>query len=616
MNEQVVVGYVRLSRDDDKKNYTSIKNQKKLIEKFAKENDMKISEFYEDDGVSGYVFDRPAFSVLLDKLDSGDIDVVIAKDLSRIGRNNAKVLLFLDHVCQIGKRLILIDDGYDTLTDSDDIIGIKSWFNERYVKDASKKIKSIIRMKQKEGTYLTHAPYGYKIVKKQFIIDETQAEIIRKIYNLYLTGYGYRKIAQILNAEHIPTPSQAKREAKDTEEDRDKCQAMRSTKWNDYSVKSILKNDFYIGTYRLHKREKRFIHGTDLRVPREKQYVFENHHEAIIEKGDYELVQQIMAERARNDFRSKRKEGPVPPFSSTLFCKDCGAKLVFIRRKMNSKIREYYLCSAYNTKGIQYCAKAHMIPAEEIDEYFKTFLKACLPVWEDARIKFNMEEYENLKNNIRQQLNRLEQKEEQLSARLKDLIKLKLNDLKHTPDIAIIEEAYYELQQDITKQLALCKDEKVKLYNKMQSTIDEKSDDAITGIGFAEMIVDNLSLREVESIVTKIIVDENGNPDIQLKYNLDHFISFHVEDILNENENKKIETVFRLIAEEERDYTSAKYLSEKMNVMGYNTNNKSIMPYIKLAVACGVLEMTDDRLKPYKIMMNKAEIMKQLRVLF
>jgi hypothetical protein len=150
----------------------------------------------------------------------------------------------------------------------------------------------------------------------------------------------------------------------------------------------------------------------------------------------------------------------------------------------------------------------------------------------------------------------------------------------------------------------------------MQSTIDEKSDDAITGIGFAEMIVDNLSLREVESIVTKIIVDENGNPDIQLKYNLDHFISFHVEDILNENENKKIETVFRLIAEEERDYTSAKYLSEKMNVMGYNTNNKSIMPYIKLAVACGVLEMTDDRLKPYKIMMNKAEIMKQLRVLF
>lgn len=615
MDEKHVVGYVRLSRDDDKKNYSSIENQKSLIERYAKENGMEISEFYEDDGVSGYIFDRPSFSELLDKLESGEIDVVIAKDLSRIGRNNAKVLLFLDHICQIGKRLIIIDDNYDTLKDNDDIIGIKSWFNERYVKDASKKIKTIIHMKQKEGTYLTHAPYAYKIDKKQFVIDEDQAEVIRKIFRLYLEGHGYRRIADILNSQHVPTPSTAMREALNAEEGRVKCQASISSRWNDYSVRDILKNDFYVGTYRLHKREKRVIHGTDHRVPKEKQYVFENHHEAIINKEDFEVVKKIMNERAKSDFRSNRIEGPVPPFSSTLFCKDCGAKLVLIRRKMQTKTREYYICSTYNTKGIRYCSKAHLINAEDIEDYFKSFLKACLPVWEDAIKEFRMDDYENLKTKTRQQIKKLEQREEQLSSQLKGLIKLKLNDLKNATNIDIIEETYNEMQYEITEKLSACKTEKQKLSEKLQNTIDKRIEDTKVGIDFAKKITDNLSIRDVESLVYRIVVDENGIPEIQLKYSLNDYLSFNIEDILNKEENEKIEAVFRLISQEEREYTSAKYLSKKMNELGYNTSKKSIMPYIKLTLASGVLEETDDKLKPYTIIMDKSKILECIRLL-
>lgn len=614
MNEHVVVGYVRLSRDDDKKNYTSIENQKNLIERYAKENGMKVSEFYEDDGVSGYIFDRPSFSALLNKLE--EVDVVIAKDLSRIGRNNAKVLLFLDHVCQIGKRLILIDDNYDTLKDNDDFIGIKSWFNERYVKDASKKIKTILHMKQKEGTYLTHAPYGYKIVKKQFIIEEDHAEVISKIFKLYLEGYGYRRIADILNSKHIPTPSAAMRETLSAEEGRVKFPTSVASRWNDYSVRDILKNDFYNGTYRLHKREKKVIHGTDHRIPREKQYVFENHHEAIIDRVDFEVVNGIMAERAKNDFRSNRNvNGPIPPFSSTLFCKDCGAKLVLIRRKMQTKTREYYICTTYNTKGSQYCSKAHLINAEDMEEYFKIFLKASLPTWEDTIKTFKLDDYENLKTKTRQQIKKMEQKEEQLSAQLKGLIKLKLNDLKNDTDIDIIEETYNEMQCDITEQLSACKAEKEKLSEKLQDTIDERVEDTKTGIYFAKKITDNLSIQDVESLVSRISVDENGIPEIQLKYNLNDYLSFNIVDILNKEEGKKIESVFRLIAEEERDYTSAKYLSKKMNELGYNKKNKSIMPYINLAIASGVLEVSDDNLKPYTIIMDKSKIMECVRLL-
>lgn len=612
MNEQTIVGYVRLSRDDDKKNYSSIENQKSLIERYAIENGMTIREFYEDDGVSGYLFDRPAFSELMNKLELGQIDVVIAKDLSRIGRNNPKVLMFLEHICQIGKRLIIIDDNYDTLKDNDDIIGIKSWFNERYVKDASKKIKTILRMKQKEGSYLTHAPYAYRIVKKQFIIEEDHAEVIRKIFKLYLEGYGYRRIADILNTQHVPTPSIAMRDALNEEEGRVKYPASTSSRWNDYSVRDILKNDFYIGTYRLHKREKRVIHGTDHRVPKEEQYVFEDHHEAIISREDFEGVKRIMNERAKNDFRSSRLQGPVPPFRSTMFCKDCGAKLVLIRRTMKTKTREYYICSTYNTKGIQYCAKAHLINAEDMEHYFKCFLKACLPIWNEAIKNYKMDDYEKIKNRTRQQLKKLELREEQLSSQLKGLIKLKLNDLKNATDLDVIEETYNEMQQEITEKLSTCKIEKKILSEKLKETIDERFEE--TGMDYVNKISEKLTMKEVESLVSRIVVDENGMPEIKLKYNLNDYSSFRIEDNLNKEEKDKIKAVFRFISEEEREYTTAKNLTKKMNECGYDINKKSILPYIKLAVSSGVLEESDDKLERYAIVLDKSKIMEYAKI--
>ena len=125
LNTPVVIdGYVRLSRDDNKRNYSSIENQKLIIQKYAQENNMVVRRIYEDDGISGYSFDRPAFTDMMANLSS--IDIIVAKDLSRIGRHNAKVLLFLEEMEEQGKRVILIDDHYDSLHSDDDIIGIKT----------------------------------------------------------------------------------------------------------------------------------------------------------------------------------------------------------------------------------------------------------------------------------------------------------------------------------------------------------------------------------------------------------------------------------------------------------------------------------------------------------
>lgn len=133
-----VYGYARLSRDEDK-NKESLNTQIDLIKDYAEENDFKIIKVFEDDNVSGYTYDRHALNELKELIDDGEVDVLIAKDLSRIGRNNGKTLLFLDYLEDNGVRLILTNEDYDSANDNDDMIGIKTWFNERYIKDISKK---------------------------------------------------------------------------------------------------------------------------------------------------------------------------------------------------------------------------------------------------------------------------------------------------------------------------------------------------------------------------------------------------------------------------------------------------------------------------------------------
>ena len=192
------VGYVRLSRDDNKRNYTSILNQKKIIQEYAQQNNLRIQEFYEDDGKSGYSFDRPDFQRMMAELEQ--IQIIIAKDLSRIGRHNAKVLLFLEDMEERGKRVILIDDNYDSWNSEDDIIGIKTWDNERHVKTTSRKVKRIKKLEQQKGTLLTQVPFGYirhPIHKERILIDEEAAAILNLEKEIYLDGNGIRRTAEI-----------------------------------------------------------------------------------------------------------------------------------------------------------------------------------------------------------------------------------------------------------------------------------------------------------------------------------------------------------------------------------------------------------------------------------
>ena len=313
-----VVGYCRISRDEDKENYSSIEEQKRIIKDYAFSRNwiIKDEDFYIDDNVSGYTFNRPEFSKMIEKVKGGKIDVVIAKDLSRIGRNNGKVLVLIDEFKNMQKNLILVSEMggvYDVLNDRDDTIGITTWFNERYVKDCSRKTRDHMYSKQKTGRLVMGNYYGYIKDKEdvtKLYVDEEIRPVIELIYKLYTeNNIGRKKICDILNTKYnYPTPSVYYRQ-KHLERGRIYKHPVQEL-WSTYMISNILNNDVYTGTLRTHKKKTVSIRGKAIRLPEEEHFVFENHHEAIISKETFKLAQEIRKRKAnsKSTCRNKKKK--------------------------------------------------------------------------------------------------------------------------------------------------------------------------------------------------------------------------------------------------------------------------------------------------------------------
>lgn len=611
-------GYVRLSRDDDKRNYTSIENQKLIINQYAAAHDRIIDRWYEDDGVSGYLFDRPGFGQLMADLDR-DIDTVYVKDFSRLGRHNAKVLLLLDEFQERGKHLIVIDDHYDSMNSSDDTIGIKTWFNERYIKDTSQKIRRAIGARQKEGTLMTQPPLGYhRNAKDKRILEivPKEAEYVKIIFELYISGYGYRKIANYLTDQGIPTPSMILHR-REMEQGRLLRRTI-ATKWSDGMIKDLLNNDFYIGTLRLKKRARNTVHGKDKRVPKEEQYIFENHHPAIIDKAAFTLVQEIKEKRNRTNYRGSRGQWTgtaIPnPFGSCLFCKDCKSKLTPIKRKTSGTERKYYICTTYNTKGRHYCAKAHLIEEHALMKDALNYIKLCRNALCEAIASYDLRDFEKGKKSAeekRQELqSSIEEKKSQLKLLLKLLLDQKVKDLSASAgNEALIRESYEALQNDLFSQIH---DLEIQITELKAASLESPNEGnkLNNALEAADQLIakGTLDRRDIELLIDHIDVDENGLPEITLKYGLSSLISFSPASEMNRRENTIIAIVMKLIIEDKRGYTSAKYLSEHLTALGLKKTKQNILPYIGLMKELEILKDTDNPLKPYDIVKSRKEI--------
>ena len=339
--------YPRLSHEDELQGESnSISNQKRILETYAKQNGFSNLRWYTDDGYSGANFQRPGFQAMLADIEAGKVGTVIVKDMSRLGRNYLQVGMYTEMIFpQKGVRFIAINDGVDSAQGDNDFAPLRNIFNEWLVRDTSKKIKAVKRSKGMSGKPITSKPvYGYLMDEDEnFIIDEEAAPVVRQIYSLCLAGNGPTKIARMLTEQQIPTPGTL--EYRRTGSTR-RYHPGYECKWATNTVVHLLENREYTGCLVNFKTEKpsyKLKHSIE--NPPEKQAVFENHHEPIIDRETWERVQELRKQRKRPN-----RYDEVGLFSGILFCADCGSVMYQQRYQTDKRKQDCYICGSYKKR--------------------------------------------------------------------------------------------------------------------------------------------------------------------------------------------------------------------------------------------------------------------------
>ena len=339
--------YPRLSHEDELQGESnSISNQKRILETYAKQNGFSNLRWYTDDGYSGANFQRPGFQAMLADIEAGKVGTVIVKDMSRLGRNYLQVGMYTEMIFpQKGVRFIAINDGVDSAQGENDFAPLRNIFNEWLVRDTSKKIKAVKRSKGMSGKPITSKPvYGYLMDEDEnFIIDDEAAPVVRQIYSLCLAGNGPTKIARMLTEQQIPTPGTL--EYRRTGSTR-RYHPGYECKWATNTVVHLLENREYTGCLVNFKTEKpsyKLKHSIE--NPPEKQAVFENHHEPIIDRETWERVQELRKQRKRPN-----RYDEVGLFSGILFCADCGSVMYQQRYQTDKRKQDCYICGSYKKR--------------------------------------------------------------------------------------------------------------------------------------------------------------------------------------------------------------------------------------------------------------------------
>ncbi len=365
--KQYKVGiYCRLSVDDAsnsaKKNYipadesVSIENQYEMLSKFCMMNGWAEVKSYRDDGYSGGSFNRPAFLEMIEDARHGLINLILVKDLSRLGRDFVEVGRYTDVIFpSLGCRFVSVLDCLDSEGDTD-MLHFRSLMNDYHLKDLSEKIKSVLQAKRKSGQYLTpYAPFGYRKDennKNHLVIEPETAEIVRRIFDLRYSGMAYGKITALLNQEGIPTPRRSwygQRGNHDV-----------GGHWKNETVKMILHNEIYLGNLVINRTGHRSYKDKSCIEKPESEWIrHEGTHEAIVNREIWDEVQRINMEAKRYAQTSPYHAEAI--FRGKLFCADCGSKMLYNRsiKHYKSGVHVYmiYSCSQHQHSGKSICSR-------------------------------------------------------------------------------------------------------------------------------------------------------------------------------------------------------------------------------------------------------------------
>jgi site-specific DNA recombinase len=415
MNVYNIAIYLRLSREDDDKEgqSQSITNQKDFLTNYVKENNWIIKEIYTDDGFSGLNFERPDFIRMIHDIECGKINMVITKDLSRLGRDYIMTGHYIErYFPEKNVRFIAVNDNVDSGNDSsgNDMSPFKSVINDMYAKDISKKVRTALMTKKLKGDFIgSTPPFGYKKDlnnKNKLIIDPTTAPYVIKMFELYLSGLTLLGIANELTKQGIPTPSQSK----SLTHSQKRFQGV----WNEAIVKRILASETYIGNL-TQNRSKSISYKLNKKInlPKEDWVIVQGTHEAIINRDDFETVALILS---KHSYQAKERSTNVAHLLTGLvFCADCNSPMSFVKESEN---RTYLTCSTWRRHSKLGLCTSHCIREDYVEAQIKQVLKDLAQSFINTD-KF-VDEYED------------EQKQQNTVLKQKKLIDIKISEIKET----------------------------------------------------------------------------------------------------------------------------------------------------------------------------------------
>lgn len=515
-NGNRAVLYLRLSKEDQYKlnrgdDSASIQNQRLLLTDYALEHDYEIVEVYSDDDESGLFDTRPDFERMLSDAKLGKMDIILAKSQSRFSRNMEHIEKYLHHdFINLGIRFIGVVDGADTASEENKKSRqINGLVNEWYCEDLSKNIRSAFKAKMRAGQFLgSSCPYGYVKDPKDhnhLLIDDYAANVVRKIFRLYLNGYGKAKIGKILSEEGILIPSRYKREVLGIRYQN--AHELATTKnWSYQTIHTILNNEVYIGNIVQNKynnlsyKEKKHV-----RQPKENWIKVENQHEPIIDADIFWQVQKRQKIRTKSVNNCEK----TSLFSGILICADCGHTMVRAYERRGEHKFIGYCCKTYKTQGKQFCS-SHSINYEQLKEsVLKSIKSEARQILSQEHLQeLNQIEYTgSLKKEYEAQVQLYEKKVVQKS-------KYKKLTYQNYLDALITKEEYTAYVKEFETEISVLKD-KIQYLNKKA---EEESRQSAESYQWIEEFKNYINLEELTYEVVLELVDK-------IEVNQDHSIN-------------------------------------------------------------------------------------------
>ena len=519
-----IAGYCRISVDEEAgRDNVSIENQKAIIQDYVRRTfpDSTLT-FYEDRDRSGYTFEqREGYQELRRKLMAHKYDILVVKDFSRFSRRNSRGLVELEDLRDAGLRIISIGDGIDFPND-DDWVKIQFQFlmNEMPVTDTSRKVRSVVKRRQEDGRWICAAPYGYIVNKQQeFEVVPTEAEIVRKIFALYISGWGYKRIANYLTDEGIPTPRMAERTRREAEGETPTRRV--KNEWAIITVQGIIDNDFYIGTLRQGKYTRRKINGADVKQDANNHKVFEHHHQEIIDYRTFATARALREERSTSHYRGVKINDNV--YSGFLFCGDCGSPMFAMSRR---DIRDAYRCGEYHRRGRKACT-SHHIRVDKLDELVKDYVRKVKENSAQMLDRLNADlarETEDIAETEKAAQN-LTAVLDDLQAELKATKRQRVRDImKHPEQEALLEETYDEMESDLSRRIEGIRNQ-IDMSADKRNTIIRVNRAAKTAMEVFDDILQKpkLERQDLTLIIERITVFED-HIEVQLKADIDSIL--------------------------------------------------------------------------------------------